>query len=471
MDAFLSLVKPVCMLPATSINAVASVELSDITPMITELESLLSTVKTNMNAVTSKIDSISSTFSGRRRLLEGEEEEEEHLSGESGSMTEEEASMHLEELADHQDEAEESHAKYLQHSAKIRARMNRALERIRTAAELEASKLHAELLASKHMWDPKEAKAAAAVVSTNADDNAKTDDGDDAAALGLSFNAAFDEVSDVFLNAVDLWKAASFGFFLETSMCFSFQISASTGQLRQGDVLATPEIASKIVNPIVVNLEVALFYGFSVKIQHEIKFSFPYFLYAKMDASLTYLLKVDGSAIKVFMEDGVPKVVAVKPAATLTVTNGDSVNFHMQVGFGVQVTSHMAYCFGGTVCSGPKVVVGQTVFIGVDMIAAVQTAKFVNDECLPTEFALSTKFVDWDYPAEDKTRCGLNDGEAGQVAATGTYIRVPQPTGKIGVTTTFPALITKAEQTDWLYQHSGDDFMMEKINEPACAKN
>lgn len=269
MDAFLSLVKPVCMLPATSINAVASVELSDITPMITELESLLSTVKTNMNAVTSKIDSISSAFSGRRRLLEGEEEEEEHLSGESGSMTEEEASMHLEELADHQDEAEESHAKYLQHSAKIRARMNRALERIRTAAELEASKLHAELLASKHMWDPKEAKAAAAVVSTNADDNAKTDDGDDAAALGLSFNAAFDEVSDVFLNAVDLWKAASFGFFLETSMCFSFQISASTGQLRQGDVLATPEIASKIVNPIVVNLEVALFYGFSVKIQRD----------------------------------------------------------------------------------------------------------------------------------------------------------------------------------------------------------
>lgn len=54
------------------------------------------------------------------------------------------------------------------------------------------------------------------------------------------------------------------------------------------------------------------------------------------------------------------------------------------------------------------------------------------------ESQLSTRFVDWDYPAEVKARCGLAADQSGSAGGFGAYFRLPQPQVSIKLLTVTP---------------------------------
>ena len=77
---------------------------------------------------------------------------------------------------------------------------------------------------------------------------------------------ALNKMGEAFEKVTDFLKQVSLGFFVETNTGLSFVVHSEGGKFKQGDILEGKS------DPIEINSEIALFYGFSVKVNFLLTF-------------------------------------------------------------------------------------------------------------------------------------------------------------------------------------------------------
>ena len=476
VNGFKSALKPVCMHAYDSVEQVVKGTDKVVKEAIGVIEKKGKQALEFTKKVKSKLEGFKSKLSGRRLLADADIDDEE-----------------FKQLVYEVETARAAHAEIYALIDELEHLDASVIRDVEDAAKLATSRVLAQLLEHRTMWNPAaghsfelshhkapapspassalghnagKRSGCAHLVPADATDHQRAiaDLGgcvdelkNSASTAGGIFKSALNKMGEAFEKVTDFLKQVSLGFFVETNTGLSFVVHSEGGKFKQGDVLEGKS------NPIEINSEIALFYGFSVKVNFVLTFSMPYYVTADMEGDIKFDLDVTGTGFEVGLAEGKPFVNFKEPKVKFVNSNAATAAAHLQLGMSAGVESNVQVCFGGKICSGPAVELGQSVYAGIDTVASSKTADFEQDKCNPREFELSARFVEWDYPDNTKGECTIPDGKDGQLAGMGAYVQVPAPVFNIGIMNEYPAAVDLLPKYVSIYAHEGDDVLMKEV--------
>lgn len=476
VNGFKGALKPVCMHAYDSVEKVVTSLNKPVKETIDVIEKKAKQALEFAKKVKSKLDAFKSKLSGRRLLADADIDDEE-----------------FKQLVNEVEAARAAHAEIYALIDELEHLDASAIRDVEDAAKLATSRVYAQLLEHRTMWNPAaghsfelshhkapapspassalghnagKRSGCAHLVPANATDyqRAIADLGgcadavkNTASTAGGIFKSALTKMGEAFEKVTKFLKQVSLGFFVETNTGLSFVVHSEGGKFKQGDILEGKS------DPIEINSEIALFYGFSIKVNFLLTFTMPYYVTADMEGDIKFNLDVTGAGFEVGLAEGEPFVKFKEPKVKFVNSNAATAAAHLQLGMNAGVESNVQVCFGGKICSGPAVELGQSMYAGIDTVVSSKTADFEQDKCNPREFELAARFVEWDYPDKTKDECTIPDGKDGQLAGIGAYVQVPAPVFNIGIMNEYPAAVDIVPKYVSIYAHEGDAVFMKEV--------
>ena len=240
------------------------------------------------------------------------------------------------------------------------------------------------------------------------------------ARLGGAFDKAASNARSAFAEAMQAMADTEMGLELVSDLKLAFEMEAKSEAFKTGDLFDLVS-GGYIPNPIQfdVTFPLQVFPAFQIKIRLDASFSMPYFMLAEMEGKMVFTVTASSKA-GIKLKDRKLSTKFDSPSLKFEPQIDAKVEAHAQIGFNVEFEEqYLALCFGSFVCAGPQSVITQNIYTGTDAYAAYSNQGTYDSCLLEAKFAESFTYSD-DYK---KKRCGNTGGLS---YGFGAYFQVPK---------------------------------------------